>query len=394
MTSRNRWALVGIVVAATMVSQAFGRFAYALVLPSVQRDLEITYTLAGFLGTLNLSAYLLASFGVAWLSTRMAPDRIMRMGIGICVVGLAGMWWSPNLAVVVIAMLVTGAAGATIWIPAPAVSSSLVPPERRAFAIGTVGTGIGIGFVSAGWVARMVGDDWRAVYRFETLVAIVTAIVLWTFLRVPVEAETRAPSIRALALVPSWKLIFATYGAFGLSMSLFVNYFVTRLEEDSGYLPATSALVFAAFGIASIFGGPLYGAVSDRTGRRPALIVGYGTMAGASLTLLVGAGPWPWLAALVFGLAFAGVPAATAAYLRDHLSAREFGSAFGVITLAFGIGQLLAPQVGGYLGDTLGSFATVFYLAAFVAMTAAIAVTRLPAPSPASVSRRPGPPAA
>ncbi|MEX2280322.1 MAG: MFS transporter, partial [Acidimicrobiia bacterium] len=370
MTSRNRWALVGIVVAATMVSQAFGRFAYALVLPSVQRDLEITYTLAGFLGTLNLSAYLLASFGVAWLSTRMAPDRIMRMGIGICVVGLAGMWWSPNLAVVVVAMLVTGAAGATIWIPAPAVSSSLVPPERRAFAIGTVGTGIGIGFVSAGWVARMVGDDWRAVYRFETLVAIVTAIVLWTFLRVPVEAETRAPSIRALALVPSWKLIFATYGAFGLSMSLFVNYFVTRLEEDSGFPPATSALVFATFGIASIFGGPLYGAVSDRTGRRPALIVGYGTMAGASLTLLVGAGPWPWLAALVFGLAFAGVPASTAAYLRDHLSAREFGSAFGVITLAFGIGQLLGPQVGGYLGDALGSFATVFYLAAFVALTA------------------------
>ncbi|MEX2655124.1 MAG: MFS transporter [Acidimicrobiia bacterium] len=394
MTSRNRWALVGIVVAATMVSQAFGRFAYALVLPSVQRDLEITYTLAGFLGTLNLSAYLLASFGVAWLSTRMAPDRIMRMGIGICVVGLAGMWWSPNLAVVVVAMLVTGAAGATIWIPAPAVSSSLVPPERRAFAIGTVGTGIGIGFVSAGWVARMVGDDWRAVYRFETLVAIVTAIVLWTFLRVPVEAETRPPSIRALALVPSWKLIFATYGAFGLSMSLFVNYFVTRLEEDSGYPPATSALVFATFGIASIFGGPLYGAVSDRTGRRPALIVGYGTMAGASLTLLVGAGPWPWLAALVFGLAFAGVPASTAAYLRDHLSAREFGSAFGVITLAFGIGQLLGPQVGGYLGDALGSFATVFYLAAFVALTAAMAVTRLPTPIPTTVSRRPGPPAA
>ncbi|MEX1272183.1 MAG: hypothetical protein WEB55_07010, partial [Acidimicrobiia bacterium] len=27
------------------------------------------------------------------------------------------------------------------------------------------------------------------------------------------------------------------------------------------------------------------------------------------------------------------VPAATAAYLRDHLSAREFGSAFGVIPL-------------------------------------------------------------
>lgn len=377
MTSRQRWALVGIVVAATMVSQAFGRFAYALVLPSVQRDLEITYTLAGTLGTLNLAAYLIASFGVAWLSTRVRPDRIMRTGIWICVFGLAGMWWAPNLGVVVAAMLVTGAAGATIWIPAPAVSSSLVPPERRAFAIGTIGTGIGLGFVSAGWVARTVGDDWQAVYRFETIVALLTAILLWTFLRIPAEAEARAPSLRSLGLVPKWKLIFATYGAFGLSMSLFVNYFVARLEEDSGYQPTTSALVFAIFGVATIFGGPLYGGASDRLGRRPALVVGYTSMAAASLTLLAGFGPWPWLAAVAFGLAFAGVPATTASYLRDHLSAREFGAAFGVITLAFGVGQLLGPQIGGYLGDTLGSFASVFYLAAFVAASAAIAVTRL-----------------
>ncbi|HVR34010.1 MAG TPA: MFS transporter [Acidimicrobiia bacterium] len=377
MTSRQRWALVGIVVAATMVSQAFGRFAYALVLPSVQRDLEISYTLAGFLGTLNLAAYLISAFGVAWLSTRIAPDRIMRTGIGICVAGLAAMWWSPNLGVVIAGMVVTGAAGASIWIPAPAVSSSLVPPERRALAIGTIGTGIGIGFVSAGWVARVVGDDWRAVYRFETIVALATAVVLWIFLRVPTEAEARPPSLRALSLVPDWRLVFATYGGFGLSMSLFVNYFVARLEEDSGYLPATSALVFALFGVASIFGGPLYGAVSDRTGRRAALIAGFLSMAVASVTLLLGFGIWPWLAAVIFGLAFAGVPTATAAYLRDHLSAREFGSAFGVITLAFGAGQLLGPQIGGYLGDALGSFAAVFHLAAVVAVAAGFGVSRL-----------------
>ncbi|MBW3666553.1 MAG: YbfB/YjiJ family MFS transporter, partial [Actinobacteria bacterium] len=44
-----------------MVAQAFGRFTYALVLPSVQEDFGISYTLAGTLGTLNLAAYLLSS---------------------------------------------------------------------------------------------------------------------------------------------------------------------------------------------------------------------------------------------------------------------------------------------------------------------------------------------
>lgn len=368
---------MAIVVAATMVAQAFGRFTYALVLPSVQADLNISYTLAGTLGMLNLAAYLLSSLGVAWVSTRMPPDRIIRIGIGVSALGLAGMWWAPGLGVVVAAMLVTGAAGAAIWIPAPAVSSSLVSPERRALAIGTIGMGIGLGFVSAGWAARVVGDRWTAVYGFETIVAVVTALLVWIFVRVPAEPGGTPPSLRALGTVPRWGYLLATYGGFGLSMSLFVNFFIARLEEDSGYLTSTTGLIFATFGVASIFGGPLYAALSDRVGRRRAIQVGFATMAGASLLLLVGMGPWPWMAAAVFGLAFAGVPATTATYLRDHLSAREFGSGFGVITLAFGVGQLLAPQIGGWIGDALSSFTLVFVLAAGVATLASLGSARL-----------------
>ena len=368
---------MGIVVAATMVAQAFGRFTYALVLPSVQADLGISYTLAGTLGMLNLAAYLLSSFGVAWLSTRLPPDRIIRIGIGISALGLAGMWWAPGLGVVIAAMVVTGAAGAAIWIPAPAVSSSLVPPERRALAIGTIGMGIGLGFVSAGWFARGVGDRWTAVYGFETIVAIATALLVWLFVRVPADSGGSPPSLRALARVPRWAYLLATYGGFGLSMSLFVNFFVARLEEDSGYATSTTGLVFATFGVATILGGPVYAALSDRIGRRASMQLGFATMAGASLLLLVGSGPWPWVSAAVFGLAFAGVPANTATYLRDHLSAREFGSAFGVITLSFGVGQLLAPQVGGWIGDAFSSFTLVFVLAAVVAMLSSVGSTRL-----------------
>ena len=375
---------MAIVVSATMVAQAFGRFTYALVLPSVQADFGISYTVAGTLGTLNLAAYLLSSFGVAWISTRLPPDRIIRIGIGISALGLAGMWWAPGLGVVVAAMVVTGAAGAAIWIPAPAVSSSLVPPERKALAIGTIGTGIGLGFVSSGWVARTVGDNWTSVYGFATVVAVATTLLVWLFVRVPSEAGGSPPSLRALGTVPRWGYLLATYGGFGLSMSLFVNFFVARLEEDSGYSTSTTGLIFATFGVASIFGGLIYATLSDRIGRKRAMQLGFATMAGASLLLLVGTGPWPWLAAAVFGLAFAGVPATTATYLRDHLTAREFGSAFGVITLAFGVGQLLAPQIGGWLGDALSSFTLVFVLAAAVAALASLGCSRLSGTRPAA----------
>ena len=372
------WAIVTIVVASTMVSQAFGRFTYALVLPSVQTDLGISYTLAGTLGTLNLAAYLLSSLAVAWLSTRFAPDRIMRTAIWISAVGLAGMWWAPNLGVIVVAMMVTGAAGAGIWIPAPAVSSAVMPPQRRALAIGMTFAGIGIGFVSAGWVAGVVGDDWTAVYRFETVIAVVTAILISLLLHVPTaKVDGAAPSLRSLATVPRWGYLLAVYGGFGLSMSLFVNFLVARLEEDSGYPTRTAGLVFAVFGVASIFGGPLYGILSNRIGRRHSMQLGFVTMFAAALMVLPGEGLWPWVAAAVFGLAFAGVPTNAATYLRDHLSARAFGSAFGVITLSFGIGQLLGPQIGGSIGDTLSSFTLVFLLSAGVALLSVFGTQRL-----------------
>ena len=197
------------------------------------------------------------------------------------------------------AMAVTGFGGASIWIPAPAVTSSLVPERQRSLAIGAVGAGIGIGFITAGWVARSIGEEWRALYRVETLVGIVTAIALWLFLRVPVEADARRPSLRSLGAVPRWRHVLVSYGSYGLSMSLFVNFFVARLEEDSGVPPTTTALIFATFGIASIFGGPMFGSLSDSIGRNRALILGFGAMATSSLVLLMGFGVWPWLAALV-----------------------------------------------------------------------------------------------
>ena len=48
------WAIVAL--AAAMVAMAFGRFTYPVLLPAIEADLLGSYTLAGFLGTANLTA--------------------------------------------------------------------------------------------------------------------------------------------------------------------------------------------------------------------------------------------------------------------------------------------------------------------------------------------------
>ncbi|HSF86338.1 MAG TPA: MFS transporter [Acidimicrobiia bacterium] len=375
----SRWAVVGIVVLAAMVAQGFGRFTYALVLPAVQEDLGISYTLAGAFGTANLTAYLVGTALVAITASRVPLDRMMRIGILGSAAGLIAMWWSPTLGVLAAAMVLTGLSGAWVWIPAPGVSASLISPERRGLAIGLVGTGIGLGFVLAGWASRSVASDWRTLYGTEAVVAVITASLVWIFLRTHTEDRAdRRPSLDALKAVPGWRRLVVAYAAYGLAMSLFVNFLVARLEEDAGFGPATTAFVFSAFGVATIFGGPVFGPLSDRIGRSRAMTIGFSAMSAAAVLALVGTQPWPSVAAVIFGLAFAGVPTSLAAQISDHLTTQQFGAAFGTITLAFGAAQMLGPQIGGWIGDQTGSFTLVFLLAAGIAVIGATAARGVP----------------
>lgn len=284
-----------MIILGTMVAQGFGRFTHALVLPVVQDDLAISYTLAGGLGTANLAAYLAGTLLVSIGASRVPLDRIMRIGIVSATVGLGMMWWSPNLPVPAAAMVLTGVAGALIWIPSPSVAASLVAAGRRGLAIGVVGSGIGVGFVAASWASRtLAGRGWMAIYGAEAAIAAVTAILLITLIRThTTDRADRRPSFDVLRAVPGWRRLLVAYGSYGLSMAFFVNFLVARLEEDAGFTAASSAAVFGVFGVATIFGGPLFGPLSDRIGHGRTMGIGFTAMASAALLALVATRPWP-----------------------------------------------------------------------------------------------------
>ena len=86
------------------------------------------------------------------------------------------------------------------------------------------------------------------------------------------------------------------------------------------------------------------------------------------------------LGAIGIGLAFSGLPSVVAAYVVDATDAVTYGPAFSAATLAFGVSQMAAPQVGGLLADWLGSFTAVFLLSAVMATTGAVVSARLPDP--------------
>ena len=383
-------AVIALVALASAVAQSFGRFTYALLLPAIDRDLLGSYAVAGLLGTANVGAYLAGTAAVSAVSRRADPAALLRLGLVATTLGLAVLSQAGSAVALAVGLSLTGFGGAFIWVPAPGLAGSVVPPSRRGGAIGLTGSGIGLGIVAASVLTAVLhrtgGDaSWRTVWLVEAGVSLLALVLCVVVLRPAVSGGDPGPARPgALRRVPGWLGLVGAYSAYGLAYSVFTTYVVSLLQDDAGFSDAHASLDYTLLGLALVVGGPLFGPLSDRRGRGPVLVAGNAAMAGAILLVLAGAEPFAALAVLVFGLTMSGLPAVIAAQLSDHLSPREFAGAFGRLTLFFGVAQLAGPPLGGWLAERTGTFTLSFVVAAAVALGGALASRAVPGRAPAA----------
>ena len=118
---------------------------------------------------------------------------------------------------------------------------------------------------------------------------------------------------------------------------------------------ARAAEIFGLFGTAwammQFLFSPVLGALSDRFGRRPVILLSNFGM-GADYLLMALA---PTLGWLFVGRVISGITAASVstgfAYIADVTPPEKRAASFGMIGAAFGLGFILGPAVGGLLGS-------------------------------------------
>ena len=378
---------VFLMAATAGVAQSFGRFAFGVVLPAVRNDLGLSNTVAGSLATVNVGAYLLGTLTVAAVASRFRLLRIMRIGFVFALLGLGLAATAPNVWAVGIAMFASGFGGALIWIPAPVIAAAAMPPEKRSIAIGLMGSGMGAGVVFASQLSSYVrssgGDEsWRTVYVVLAVIAFVVLAAAFLFIghhqEQPAGVKGGFGGFGALKRMRAWLPLTAAYTSFGFMYLLVLAYLVTRLEDDSGWTSSRASLAFTLVGIAMMFGGPLFITLASRIGSRLGLATAFTGWIIVVLLILPG-----WLivtlpASIAVGLCFAGVPSLITLYVVENTTIEDYGPSFAAATLAFGVAQMISPQIGGILADVTGSFTIVFLLSAALAATGLAAALRLP----------------
>ena len=140
------------------------------------------------------------------------------------------------------------------------------------------------------------------------------------------------------------------------------------------------AFIMITYALGAALVSPAWGKLSDKSGRRQALVLALLCSCVAYIVTAMADTLWQvYLGRALSGLAAGSLPVATA-LMADLSPPERRAKAMGLVGTAFGLGLIAGPVLGGLLTGDSDSFALPFYTAAVMSLVAAVcAQTMLPA---------------
>jgi len=148
----------------------------------------------------------------------------------------------------------------------------------------------------------------------------------------------------------------------GLIIQIIPELLIELGAEGYGEGSLTGGLLIFAYAIMQFIFAPILGGLSDKYGRRPVLLIALlGLAIDYTLTAFAPTIYWLFLGRIIAGIGGASFTTATA-YIADISAPEKRAENFGLIGAAFGIGFIIGPVIGGFLGDI--SLRLPFFIAA------------------------------
>lgn len=160
----------------------------------------------------------------------------------------------------------------------------------------------------------------------------------------------------------------------GLGLLLPIQAYIVRQYSDQALMVAMIPVLYAT---AQFFAAPLLGKLSDRFGRRPVILYSISVSAIGYFLFGIGGALWVLFISRVIDGFGAGSASTAGAYVADVTPPQDRARNFGFLGLAFGLGFIIGPTLGGVLSQ-IGLNAPVFAAGTLSLLAAVVGFFILP----------------
>jgi MFS family permease len=390
---RQAFLALALIVLAVFGALGLGRFGYTSILPAMQADLRLTNAQTGELQSWNLLGYLLAAGFAGLLAARLGPRVVIAASLLLTAAAMTLTGLLPTFEGARIGRFLAGVGGAGGNVSAMGLVSAWFGAKRRGLAAGVAVSGSSLGLMVTGPLTPAILDahgpqGWRVTWYVLGAMAFGACVLCGWLLRnrpeergaapfgetEPERLERSVPRSSALAWGAVWRSpvvwhLAAIYFAFGSSYVVYATFFIRYLVGERGFAPGAAGMLWLAIGAVSVVSGFVWGGISDRWGRRIALVGVFALQGGAFLLFGWSGAAWMvYASAGLFAVTAWSVPALMAASAGDVFGARLAPAAIGLVTLVMSVGQAVGPYLAGRIADAAHSFAPAFLAAGGVAL--------------------------
>ena len=383
------WVVMAMGLLTTLGAHGFGRFAYAMINPSMIDGLGLSYTQVGNLASGNFIGYLILATIGGFLAARFGPRIVISLSLALMGFTMILTGTAQTYGFALAMRILTGLGNGGAYVPAMALGSIWFGSKKRGLATGVATAGIGLGFALSGIIVPPIlsaygARGWRYSWYILGIAVLAMAAVTYALVRnrpedrglkrLGSESPKNLPHGQRVGSL-DWKKIWTMksvwqlggiYLLYGFSYVIYVNFFATYLVKEIGWTHGQAGGLFTLLGVLSIFCGLLWGGISDIIGRRGGAALAYVALAVSyGIFALFRSSEAFYVSVFFFGLTAWSIPTIMAAAAGDYVGPVLAPAGLGFMTLFFGIGQAIGPSFGGWLADQTGSF-TLSFLAAMV----------------------------
>jgi predicted MFS family arabinose efflux permease len=264
-----------LVLALGMFALGTDSFVVAGVLPEIARGFHVGIAAAGQMTTLYAVTLALLAPIIAALAAHVPRKQLLLAGLGIFVIANLGTAIAPSFEIALATRALAGLGAAMFFPTATGSAASIVPPERRGFALSVVATGMTVSTALGAPIGTLIGGlgDWHWTMVFVAVLAAASGIGVAAFLsHIPMPpAISLGKRLAPLADARVGLTLATTFLFFTAAFTIY-TYFAVVFGAAIGGSPTVLAGLLVVWGVAGTVSNLMAGRLIDSIGSRKVLV--------------------------------------------------------------------------------------------------------------------------